>query len=119
MTVGQLLASIDSRELTEWMAFEQAYGPVDDGYANDTLAAIHEQLQSIAVMVGAQLEDNPAPEPRHYPRPVEVFTYRDDKRQRGRKRSSAPLGEDVKGDADALNAYFDVIEAAEGSNTQS
>jgi hypothetical protein len=39
MTVGRLLASIDSRELTEWQAYERLYGPLGQA-RDDQLAAL-------------------------------------------------------------------------------
>ena len=48
MTVGQLLEEIDSRELSEWMAFERLEGPIGPwrgdfhaGIVSSTLANIY------------------------------------------------------------------------------
>lgn len=40
MTVGELLETIDSRELTEWMAFEQLNGPISPYDRLDRAAAL-------------------------------------------------------------------------------
>lgn len=83
MTVRELLARIDSRELAEWAAYERYAGPVDDSYLAGALAALHEQIQTLNRMTGAahftdkKHTKNPAPEPKHYPRPHELHK-RDD-----------------------------------------
>lgn len=80
MPVAHMLSAISSQELTEWQAFEQAFGPViGREYENETLAAIHEQLQFIARMTGAQFgEDNPVPPPTRWPRPPDMMNRRPD-----------------------------------------
>lgn len=40
MTVSDLLERVSSRELTEWWAFEQMYGPVDPNTRVDWAAAL-------------------------------------------------------------------------------
>ncbi|WP_432001233.1 hypothetical protein [Streptomyces sioyaensis] len=47
MPVRQVLASVTSRELAEWVAYERAYGPIDLMWTNETLAQIHELLQNL------------------------------------------------------------------------
>lgn len=79
MTVRELLERIDSRELAEWAAYERVAGPVNDAYLAEVLAALHEQVQTLNRMTGAahftdkKHTKNPAPEPRHYPRPHELY----------------------------------------------
>ena len=73
MTVAELLSTVDSFELTEWQAYEQAFGPLGNAYSDDVLAAIHEQLQTLNYLTGSQCEENPVPMPRHWPRPPEAF----------------------------------------------
>lgn len=74
-----MLARMTSRQLSEWMAFEKADGPIGGQYEQEVLASIHEQLQAIAHLLGAahftdkEHPDNPVPEPIRYPRPDEVF----------------------------------------------
>lgn len=100
ISVRELLERFDSLELAQWRAYEIALGPIGRQYSEGTLAAIHEQLQTVAYLLGAQAgDDNPVTPPKHFPRPDEVFlpdgeADTDDK------------GEEA-GDADALNAYFD------------
>lgn len=64
-----MLSRVSSYELTEWMAFEQAYGPLGSRYNGEMLAAIHEQLQFANKMAGG--EDYP--EPKQVPRPNEYY----------------------------------------------
>lgn len=64
---------MDSRELSEWQAYERAVGPIGRQYADDMLASIHEQLQFLSYLTGAQYGENPAPEPQRVPRPNEIF----------------------------------------------
>lgn len=47
MPVSELLAVHTSRELTEWMAYERAYGPLDSAWRDSKIAEIHELLQSL------------------------------------------------------------------------
>jgi len=96
-SVGELLDRFDSLELAEWRAFERALGPIGKEYSEGALAQIHEVLQGILYLLGAQCgEDNPAPRPQHFPRPNEVFL-------------PPPEEEELEqvGNADELNAYFD------------
>lgn len=77
MTVRELLARIDSQEITEWEAYEKANGPLGNMYSNEALAAIHEQLQMANSLKGAEFgEDNPVPDPEKYPRPGAMFEPR-------------------------------------------
>lgn len=73
-TVEELLAGISARELTEWEAYERAVGPLDHAYGDDMLASIHEAVQFLCRLTGAQLKKNPAKDlPRKLKRPHEVF----------------------------------------------
>lgn len=80
MSVRQLLASMDSAEISEWQAYERAFGPLDRAYGDDMLARIHEQLQLLTHVQGAAGggKDNPIPEPKRVPRPPDVFVPDDD-----------------------------------------
>ena len=77
MTVEEMLSRISSAEIAQWQAYEKAFGPIGHQYSDDLLASIHEQLQVIAKLSGAALvsdsNDNPVPNPRHTPRPPELF----------------------------------------------
>lgn len=64
---------MSSLELTEWMAFERACGPLGGYYDSDLLAGIHEKLQDILLLTGAQFEENPAPQPQRIKRPNELY----------------------------------------------
>jgi hypothetical protein len=60
------------------MAYEQFAGPLGGAWDAETQASMHELLQRLIHMTGAahftskKQPKNPAPEPRHYPRPHEV-----------------------------------------------
>lgn len=98
--VRELLERFDSLELAQWRAYEIALGPIGGQYSDAALAHIHEQLQNISYLLGAQAgEDNPVSQPEHYPRPDEIFLKKDDVVE-------DENAEEV-GDGDALNAYFD------------
>lgn len=76
MSVREVLATHDSRELSEWRAFEYVNG-FTESWTQEALSDIHEQLQLIAHVLGAQhIEDedpetNPIPPPKRYPRRAE------------------------------------------------
>lgn len=100
VSVRELLERFDSLELAQWRAYEIALGPIGRQYSDGALAHIHEQLQNISYLLGAQAgDDNPVTPPQHYPRPDEIFAPQDEVVENEN-------AEEV-GDADALNAYFD------------
>lgn len=82
MPVAELLSRTSSIELTEWQAYERAFGPLGKQYSDDMLAQIHEQLQLMAKLLGAALVDdankNPIPNPQRVPRPPDLFKQPDD-----------------------------------------
>jgi hypothetical protein len=84
MPVREVLARHTSREIAEWMAYEQYAGPIDRGYDREALAGIHEQLQYMNRLIGAahftdsKHPNNPVPEPQHYPRPNELYEHPED-----------------------------------------
>jgi hypothetical protein len=79
---------ISSRELTEWMAYEIEEGPLGPRWQDETMAAIHEQLQRLNHIQGAahftdrKHKKNPVPSPKHYTRPYEIFEKSGDDRDR-------------------------------------
>lgn len=100
MNVKEMLERTSAYEITEWMAYERAFGPLDDGYTWEALAALHEQLQLACRLLGAQFDgENPAPDQQHYPRPSESFVPQEDE---------AELGEvQTEGGADELSRFFE------------
>jgi hypothetical protein len=84
MTVAGLLAAVSSRELSEWEAYERHAGPLDTVWQDEVMAGIHEQLQQLNRLQGAahftdkKHTKNPAPEPKHYPRPRELYERDED-----------------------------------------
>lgn len=73
MTVRELLSTVDSFELSEWIAYEKAFGPLGNDYTHEVLASMHELQQALLHLYGAQLERNPIPVPKRFPRPDEAF----------------------------------------------
>lgn len=65
---------MDSYEFSQWIAFEQAHGPLGGEWTNEAIAGIHEQLQTIAYLLGQahftdkQHKNGPVPKPEHLPR---------------------------------------------------
>lgn len=104
MSVRDLLTSMDSMEIAEWRAFERALGPIGPEYTQNVLAASHEQLQTVSWLLGSQFEENPVPQPDHWPRPPEVFE--------GTKEQVEAEEAPVINDAEAMNAFFDEVESA-------
>lgn len=65
-----------SREMSEWMAYEKAFGPIDDEWRDSTLAEIHELLQHIRHINSASSAQNgtsPETIPQHKTRPHELY----------------------------------------------
>lgn len=75
MPVRELLSRIDSRELTEWVAYEEEFGPVGSRYSDEVLAQLKDLLHHYAYYaVGANVptgKKNPIPEPTPTVRPSE------------------------------------------------
>lgn len=71
------LAMHSSREVAEYLAYENVAGPLGPSYEQGMLASILELLQQINYnAVQLQLEkgsENPIPEPQHIPRPHELL----------------------------------------------
>lgn len=65
----ELLATHTSRELREYMAYEQHAGPLGDGWTRDRVQEMHYLLQWNNYLLGAWVtkegEKNPVPEPVH------------------------------------------------------
>lgn len=78
MTVEEMLSRISARELSEWTAYEKSNGPLGHQYSDDMLAQINYAIQANTYVTGYQFEPNPAPEPKHVPRPHEVMTQDED-----------------------------------------
>lgn len=47
-----MLECIDSYEISEWMAYEKAFGPIGPDYRDRALAAIHTQIRQLCIMYG-------------------------------------------------------------------
>jgi hypothetical protein len=75
-----MLECVDSYEISEWMAYERAFGPLTGEYRDRALSAIYDQLLLANRMFGAvNFEDNPVPEdmPR-LPHVDEVYRLKED-----------------------------------------
>jgi hypothetical protein len=61
------------------MAYEREDGPIGSRWSDETMAALHEQIQRLNHLLGAahftdrKHKKNPVPSPKHYPRPYEIF----------------------------------------------
>lgn len=75
MPVGVLLRNMSSKEVSEWQAFERVNGPLGTAYSDEMLAAILEQLQFVAKLIGGQYKPNPAPDPHDVPRPAQLYEH--------------------------------------------
>jgi hypothetical protein len=73
-----MLNHIDSYELTEWMAFERAFGPMGTEWRDYALGAIYQQLQMANGMFGqVNYESNPAADMEPITPPTEWLLMRD------------------------------------------
>lgn len=100
---------ISSYELSQWIAYERASGPLGQIYSQDMLAQIHEQLQAIQYILGAQAagEESPVPIPFKQPRPSDIFNrsavvYE----QPSLREAQEPVDPELM-DIDTFNAYLD------------
>lgn len=75
MPVRELLSRIDARELTEWVAYEETFGPIGSRYSDEILAELKDVLQHFSYhQVGSNVpkgKKNPIPEPEPTVRPHE------------------------------------------------
>jgi hypothetical protein len=61
------------------MSYEREEGPVGTQWQDETMAALHEQIQRLNHLQGAahftdrKHKKNPVPSPKKYPRPYEIF----------------------------------------------
>lgn len=78
-----MLAECSSRQLAEWRAFERVDGFLGDDWNQEVAAGIHEQLQLIAYLMGAQMagrrKKNPVNKPSRFPRAAEMLKELRDK----------------------------------------
>jgi hypothetical protein len=68
-SVNEMLGSLSSNELTEWLAYEKVAGPLGNAYLAEILAAIQEQLQHLSILTA---QDKNA-RVQHVPRPHELY----------------------------------------------
>lgn len=79
MTVDEMLARTPSYRLTEWMAYEQLFGPLGSQYESNQLASIEERLAYLTEVTAKKGSKQQAKSPEHVPRPWEL--YEDPKRR--------------------------------------
>lgn len=71
-----MLACVDSHEISEWIAYERAFGPLGLGYSERALLAIYEQLSLLSRMYGeVNFEDNPAEDAPMLPAPDQLYKW--------------------------------------------
>lgn len=71
-----MLASLTSREIAEWRAYELLNGPVGPSYEQNALASIHEMVQQLCrIMISVNSEEGSSgvPDIIRYPRPDEFL----------------------------------------------
>lgn len=91
-----MLRHVDSLELSEWMAYERAHGPLDDKWTAAALIAIYEQLQLANRIEAAKMTDDiPDAVPLHPP----TEFYRDDESR----------GVEVEDDDDEWDAGYEEL----------
>jgi hypothetical protein len=79
-----MLDRISSLELSEWESYERLSGPLGTSWQDEIRGMIHEQLQQLNRLTGAahftdrKHRKNPAPEPKHVPRPWELHKREDE-----------------------------------------
>ncbi len=77
---------MDSRELSEWQAYEKFNGPIDEDWRDDTLSEIHELLQGIYHVTVAANSKSGASEdskPQRKIRPGEIWAEYKRRRDKG------------------------------------
>lgn len=76
MPVGELLARTTSAELTEWQAYEVAYGPVGPAYRDEALASLADLIEQTNYLLQAvntdQKDRDRIPQAGPYPRPHQI-----------------------------------------------
>lgn len=96
MTVDELLNRMDSEEYSRWLAYERATGLLGSRYTDESLAGLHEQLQTLnylfsqANFTDKRHKKGPIPKPERYPRREDYLKMPDEPERRP--------GGDVHGD---------------------
>lgn len=85
-------------ELSQWIAYKRAFGPLGNSYLCEVMASVLEQLQQLTYLTGA-VNGAELAKPQRIMRPRNIFVP-----------VEAEEEAVVDGGADALNAYFDNIE---------
>jgi hypothetical protein len=95
---------MDSKEIGEWRAYERHSGPLGSAWLSEVVGGIHEQLQLLNRLTGQahftdkQNTDSKVPQPKHFPRPYEVFVKPADE--------EAAENEPISGDVAEVDALF-------------
>lgn len=103
-SVEELLVTVSSHELAEWMAYERVTGPIGPDWRDNAMAAIHDQLSLLCNLTGAAHwgDDNPVKDIAKIPRPSEV-TGEDEEEEKSSEDEEA----EALRQAAALSAAFD------------
>jgi hypothetical protein len=67
-SVNELLTSLSSRELADWIAYERVAGPIGDGWMSEAVASINELIQQLVILTA----QDKSMEVQHFPRPHEL-----------------------------------------------
>lgn len=78
MPVRDVMRTHTSRDIAGWMAYEKAFGDIGGLWTTECLAEMHELLQNMLYVSGAQAEQNPFPKPHMKERPLVLQPLEDD-----------------------------------------
>lgn len=77
-----MLEHVGSYELAEWMAYERAFGPINNEWRDNATSAIYSQLQLMTKLLGQGFfgDENPIKEDEmpELPMPKQVYVAEDD-----------------------------------------
>lgn len=83
MTVQQVLNNTTAYELTEWEAYEQAYGPLGRAYEADVLATL------VDAWLTSEGHEH------HHPRPHEIFPLAKKRQEFEEQKAEVPLADQM------------------------
>lgn len=97
----ELLDTISAREISEWMAYERAFGPIDHTYTNDILADLKEKVDLLFHVTASAngVKDLDPPEKTYRAHELQQ-KYKDLLERRAREESTS--SDEPAGDWDAL-----------------
>lgn len=91
MPVRDVLRKLSSTDITGWMAYEKAFGDIGGIWQMECLAEIHELMQNMIYLQGAQAEKNPVPRPTIKERPLMLQPIEDEEVEQAEPESDAVI----------------------------